>query len=208
MSVDWQARYLARDTPWEKGAASPPLRAWLNRHPGIVRRRRILVPGCGWGHDARIFARAGADVTGLDVAPAAVTRARALTGQTDGACRFVEGDLLDGADAHRAGLGPFDDLVEHTLFCAIDPSDRDAYVAACERHIAPGGRLIGLFFPDTGNAPDEGPPFPCTQDELIRRFNPGFCLRAAWRPAVGYPGRVGCEYLMLWERRTPTAPAG
>ncbi|MGJ3241338.1 MAG: methyltransferase domain-containing protein [Opitutales bacterium] len=199
MTVDWQERYDQGDIPWEKGAPSPPLRSWLNRHPGTVRGLRLLVPGCGWGHDARLFARAGASVTGLDLAESAVKRARALSGPDDDGCRFLQGDLFAPDTWHDQR--PFDGLVEHTCFCAIDPGDRDRFVRSCEQLIRPGGLLIGMFFPDTGNPPGEGPPYPCTVAELEHRFGPGFRLLAAWRPQVGYPGRVGCEYGMIRQRR-------
>ena len=40
----------------------------------------------------------------------------------------------------------FDWLFEHTLFCAIDPSHRDHYVAALKRWLKPEGKYVAVFY--------------------------------------------------------------
>lgn len=72
MPKDWNAAYEDDDTPWDKGIAAPPLRAFLAKHPI---RGRVLVPGCGLGHDVRLLAEQGASVVGLDIVPKAVRQA-------------------------------------------------------------------------------------------------------------------------------------
>ena len=65
---------------------------------------------------------------GLDITPSAVEGARAQTPAELSNASFVEGDFLnDDPDE------PYDFLFEHTCFCAIDPSQRDAYAAAAAR---------------------------------------------------------------------------
>ena len=59
-------------------------------------------------------------------------------------------DFLD-ADFSPGGLGVFDMLCEHTFFCAIEPGDRDRYVAAAARALRSGGKLFGAFL-DFDNA--------------------------------------------------------
>ncbi|MFM8766042.1 MAG: thiopurine S-methyltransferase, partial [Spartobacteria bacterium] len=48
--VDWNTRYVAGDTPWDKGTAHPALVARLQNQP---LKGSVLVPGCGAGHDVR-----------------------------------------------------------------------------------------------------------------------------------------------------------
>ena len=57
------------DAGWELGRAAPPLVNYFEAHPpaGL----RVLVVGCGRGHEARMLASLGATVTALDLAPAA-----------------------------------------------------------------------------------------------------------------------------------------
>jgi hypothetical protein len=59
MARDWNAAYEGGETPWDKGYASPPLIEFLNFQPISG---RVLVPGCGAGHDVRALAAEGAEV--------------------------------------------------------------------------------------------------------------------------------------------------
>ena len=81
--MDWEQRYRTGDTPWEKGAASPPLLEWLESHGPM--HGSVLVPGCGSGRDVRAIAGVcpTTQVVGLDVAPSAIDQARgfSLAGQ-------------------------------------------------------------------------------------------------------------------------------
>lgn len=183
--VNWENRYREGDTPWEKGAPAPPLRAWLSRNSV---HGDVLVPGCGIGEDSRLLAAQGARVTGLDIAASAVNRARGIHPVASETYRL--GDICDlPPDLHAA----FDWVFEHTCFCAIHPSLREAYVRGVYAALRPGGRLLGLFYPRTGNPPGEGPPYPATPEELDEWFARGFSLLHRWIPEVGYPGRVHNE---------------
>lgn len=188
-AAHWDSRYTANDTPWDHGEPAPGLMDFLSAvkpQPG-----RILVPGCGVGHDCRALAAAGFKVTGLDVSPQALARARQLAGP---AIDFRQGDFLTlPAPFHEA----FDWLFEHTCFCAIDPAHRDAYVRASAQALHAGGQLLGIFF----DIPTEkGPPFGATREELRDRFGRAFDLVREWTPR-SWPNRQGEEVMMLWTRR-------
>ena len=189
--TDWEQRYQSGDMPWEKGAPSPGLVDFLAAHPELS-RGTVCVPGCGTGHDARAWAAAGWAVTGLDLAPSAVRLSRERTAAANLDAKFAQLDFL-------AGVPPasFDWIFEHTLFCAINPADRDRYVAAVERWLRPGGQYLTVSYliPDT-----EGPPFGTTRDEQLARFSPRFDLLAEWVPR-SYPNRTGQERMFWWKLR-------
>ncbi|SDT86433.1 Thiopurine S-methyltransferase (TPMT) [Verrucomicrobium sp. GAS474] len=193
--TDWQARYEAADTPWDKGVAAPPLVDYLARHP---MSGSILVPGCGRGHEVRALAAApGARVTGLDLAPTAVEQARgASAGMTERPC-FLEGDFLHPMPAEWGG--PFDWIVEHTCFCAILPSERPAYARATAALLRPGGKLFAIFYMTPGH--DDGPPFGSAPEELDGLFSPVFRLLEEWVPTTAFPGREGRERVRILERQ-------
>jgi len=190
--TDWEARYQTKDMPWEKGEASPGLVDFLATHPEL-QRGNVCVPGCGTGHDVRVWARAGFTATGYDIAPSAIRLSIERTASAGLSAQFQLGDFLrDEPPQH------FDWIFEHTLFCAIDPTERDDYVSALKRWLKPDGQYLAVNYliPDK-----EGPPFGTTRDELWRRFSPHFDLLQEWVPR-SYPNRTGLE-LMLWWRRKP-----
>jgi SAM-dependent methyltransferase len=189
--TDWENRYRAGDTPWEKGAPHPALAAWLERN---VLTGRILVPGCGSGHDVRLLASRGAEVVGLDLAPSAVEAARKYP--RVGSETYEAGDFFQPP---AAWTGAFDGLFEHTCFCAIDPSQRAAYARSAAAILRPGGRFLAIFYLDPGR--EEGPPFGCTTAELDALFSPDFRLIEEQTSLPTYPGREGGEILRVLERK-------
>jgi SAM-dependent methyltransferase len=186
-STDWEGRYQSGDMPWEKGEASPGLVDFIATHSQLP-RGTVLVPGCGTGHDARVWAKAGFTVTGYDLAPSAVQISRERTAAAGLSAEFVRGDFLRDEPPRK-----FDWIFEHTLFCAIDPSERELYAKAVLRWLKPGGNYLAVNYliPDT-----DGPPFGTTREELWKRFSPHFELEQEWVPR-SYPNRTGLE-LMLW----------
>ena len=72
--TNWNQRYVDGDTPWDKGDAAPGLIDWLVEND-IDPDSRILVPGCGCGHDAHAWARAGFETTGVDLSELALNQA-------------------------------------------------------------------------------------------------------------------------------------
>jgi SAM-dependent methyltransferase len=192
MSTDsWEARYQSGDMPWEKGEASPGLVDFLAAHPNLS-KGSVCVPGCGTGHDVRAWAAAGFQAVGVDLAPSAI---RLSKERTAAAGLKAEFHLLDFLTAEPPFL--FDWLFEHTLFCAIDPSQREAYVSAVLRWLKPNGQFLAVhyFIPD-----QDGPPFGTSRPEILDRFGPHFLLKQDWVPR-SYPNRTGLERLFWWERK-------
>jgi len=188
----WEQRYLTKDTPWEKGAPSPGLVDFLAGHEELP-RMCVCVPGCGTGHDVRAWAGAGFPVFGFDLAPSAIGLATEWTRTAGLNAKFQRSDFLTDPPPFL-----FDWIFEHTLFCAIQPEQRDAYVRAVLRWIKPDGQYLAVNYliPD-----QDGPPFGVTREELWDRFSPHFDLLKEWVPR-SYPNRTGLE-LMLWWRRKP-----
>lgn len=192
MSQDyWEQRYQTKDMPWEKGAASPGLVDFLAAHPDL-KQGTVCVPGCGTGHDVREFAKAGFDAHGFDLAPSAIALATEKTAAAGLVAHYHLGNFLRDEPPQK-----FDWLFEHTLFCAIQPSERDEYVLAAPRWLKPGGNYLAVnyFIPDT-----DGPPFGTTREEIIERFSPHFELLAEWVPR-SYPNRTNLERMFHWVRK-------
>lgn len=193
MQMDWESRYRSGDMPWEKGAPSPGLVEYLrsNSLDG-----KILVLGCGYGHDVRAIATPHNEVIGIDIAPSAVEGARAFPKVARESYQFT--DLFNLPVAMR---GSFDWVWEHTCFCAIDPAMRVAYVEAVTNALKPAGRLLAIFYLNPSHGGEE-PPFGITTTELDRLFEKSFVLVDEWNPTRAYPGREGRELMRLLRKKT------
>lgn len=154
----WEERFASGNTPWDRGASSPQLAAWLSS--GALRPCRILVPGCGSGYEVVDLALAGFEVTGLDYADAAIARTRARLKEAAVDATLAQADALQW-QADR----PFDAVYEQTCLCALHPDDWRAYADQLHRWIAPGGRLFALFVqllrPQGAEGFVQGPPYHC-----------------------------------------------
>jgi len=191
MTDYWEARYQSHDMPWEKGAPSPGLVDFLQTHPAL-RRGNVCVPGCGTGHDVRAWAQEGFRAFGFDIAPSAIQLA---TSSTEPIVR-AEFQIKDFLREEPPLL--FDWLFEHTLFCAIQPTEREDYVKAVLRWLKPEGQYLAVNYliPD-----QDGPPFGTTRNELWQRFSPHFSLFEEWVPR-SYPNRTGLELMLWWNRKS------
>jgi SAM-dependent methyltransferase len=194
--LDWQRRYEQNDTPWDKGAPAPALIAFLQE------RRiagRVLVPGCGRGHEVRALGtQPNTSVLGLDLSPTAIAQAKELASQAAPGidASFMVGDFFNLPS--KLSLS-FDWLVEHTCFCAIEPRQRPDYVLAASSALRTGGKIFGIFFlnPDT----ESGPPFAVSKKELSGLFDPHFTLLEEWAPKESFPGRENRELVRVLQKR-------
>ena len=193
---DWEARYQAGDTPWDKGRAHPALVQWLseNRLAGS-----ILVPGSGPGHDVRVLAAdPQANVIGLDLAPSA--KAVAEEFPKTGSETFITADFLYGS---AFAEGSFDAVFEHTCFCAIPPDRRPDYARATSTALKPGGLFLAIFYRNPSDRAEPGPPFGCTMDEVDALFGKNFLLVEEKTNIPTFEGREDREVLRLMRKGFP-----
>lgn len=191
--MDWEEKYQKGEVFWDKGAPSPPMKQYLERHPV---RGRALVPGCGHGHEVALAAAHGLDATGLDIAPTAVAEARALYPQL--AKRFMTGDFFDPPAEMRDA---FDVVLEHTCMSGLPPALRASYRRGLDLTLRRGGWLVGVWFIDPDLAPgDEGPPFRFSVPDLTALFANGYEIIHDYVPDVSFETRVGRERVRVLRR--------
>ena len=194
MSNNWELRYQAGDAPWDKGRPHPELANYLTTHP---LSGRVLVPGCGPGHDVRAIAASGAEVVGIDIAPSAIELSRQHP--PVGNERYELADFFDLPPQYQAA---FDWVWEHTCFCAIDPTLRACYAKSVVSVLKPEGHFLAMFYLNPDRDPDfEGPPFGVTEAELDQWFGEHFDLLRSWVPSQTHPGREGREQVRLYRKR-------
>lgn len=191
--MNWEEKYQKGEIFWDKGAASPPMKQYLERHQV---RGRALVPGCGRGHEVALAVEHRLDATGLDIAPTAVAEARALYPKLAG--RFVAGDLFHPPVGMR---GVFDVVLEHTCMSGLHPTLRGDYRRGIDLALRPGGLLIGVWFINPKLEPgDEGPPFPLSVPDLTALFAEGYKIVEDYVPDIAFDTRAGRERVRVLRR--------
>jgi SAM-dependent methyltransferase len=191
--MNWEEKYQTGEVFWDRGAPSPPLSNYLERHPV---QGRALVPGCGHGHEVSLAVQHGLDATGLDIAPTGVAAARALYPLL--ADRIIVGDVFNPAAELRGG---FDVVLEHTCMSGLHPSLRASYRRGIDLTLRPGGLLIGVWFINPDLDPDEeGPPFPFSVIALTALFADGYAIVDDYVPDVSFTGREGRERVRVLRR--------
>lgn len=193
MKIDWESCYVQGETPWDHGQPSPPLLAEIAQRPLTG---RVLVIGCGPGHDVAALAEQGVEVTGLDIAPSAVEKAK--QNYPAHADRFVIGDLFDLSPDLR---GAFDTVVEHTCLSGMPPEIRSHYAAGVRAALKPDGQVVGVWYINPDLDPGEaGPPFPLPVSELDLLFADDFEIVADYVPENSFAGRSGRERVRVLQR--------
>ncbi len=156
----WEARYQAGETGWDRGEAGPMLRRWLA--DGLLAPCRILVPGCGRGHEVIDLARRGFDVTALDLADTPVRELRAALKREGVSAEVVQTDFFEWRTTE-----PFDAIYEQTSLCAIQPRERQQYADCLADWLRPEGVLFALIMQTDKPG---GPPFHCAMDDMRTLF--------------------------------------
>lgn len=171
----WEARYSEVKTGWDRGEPSPALAHWLATEQPP--RGRVLVPGCGHGYEVLQLAKAGYQVTAVDIARQPLAR---LSAELDAAglhADVIQADLLSWEPPQ-----PFDAIYEQTAICALEPADWATYQERLARWLKPGGLLFALFM-QTGR--EGGPPFDCPVPSMQALFD-----ATSWR----WPGAPSARF--------------
>lgn len=189
----WNQIYEAEGRPgWDMDGATPlvdellGLALPLGLRPGAD----LVVPGCGYGHDAAELAARGYAVTGVDFAPLAIQGARE---------RYGDRVAWSQADWFTTPLGPWDAIFDHTCFVAMDPDRRPTYLEACARHLRPGGLWLAACFHDVNGRP--GPPHAIPMTQLRTLVEPRFEVLHLAPATASHPRRAGREFLVVARRR-------
>jgi methyl halide transferase len=107
--IDWDNRYRDGNLPWDTGRPSSELRRIVSENK--IQPCGALELGCGTGTNSVWLVQQGFEVTGIDVAPLAVERAKNRAHDAGFAVRFVIADVL-----HLPNLnGPFEVVNHHTI---------------------------------------------------------------------------------------------
>ena len=167
----WDDSYTG-DTPapWDIGRPQP---AFVRLADEDRLAGRVLDSGCGTGENALLAASRGADVTGIDLAPTAIARARAKARDRGLTARFEVGDALD---LTSLGLDAADTVIDSGVFHVFSDEDRARYVASLAAVLRPGGTCYLMCFSD--QQPGDWGPRRVRADELREAFRDGWTVQS------------------------------
>jgi SAM-dependent methyltransferase len=189
----WNRLYEEEGRPfWDMDGATPLVRELLElvHTLGLRPGGDLVVPGCGYGHDAAALEAIGFTVTGLDFAPLAIQGAMH---------RYADRVAWSQADWFATKLGPWDAVFDHTCFVAMDPVRRPAYVQACADHLRAGGLWMAVLFHDVKGQP--GPPHAIPIPEMRSLAEACFEVLHLGEAVNSHPRRAGREYLLVARKR-------
>ncbi|WP_070136885.1 methyltransferase [Crocinitomix algicola] len=185
----WNNRWKNRETGWDIGAVSAPLKAYFDQIED--KSLRILIPGCGSAYEAEYLMENGFSNTHIvEISPEAVkvfkNRYPSFPKH-----QIFEKDFFELNEK-------FDLIVEQTFFCAIPPSMRTLYVEKMHDLLNENGKLIGLLF----DFPlDQGPPYGGSKKEYTTLFEPYFELEKLEQAYNSIPPRAGREFFINFRKK-------
>ena len=195
----WDAAYVADlPPPWDIGRPQPVFTRLAGQ--GLL-RGRLLDAGCGTGENAMMAAAHGADALGVDVAPAAIAKARGKAAERGSTARFEVADVLD---LGRLGQ-TFDTVVDSGVFHVFDDGDRARYVASLAAVMRPGATCYLMCFSD--RQPGTMGPRRVSQNELVTAFRDGWAAASITAEAFAIHNFEGASEAQAWlaviERSAP-----
>jgi cyclopropane fatty-acyl-phospholipid synthase-like methyltransferase len=161
---DFDAAYATRPA-WDIDRPQPEFVA-VAEAGGIV--GRVLDVGCGTGEHVLMAASRGCDANGIDLAAAAIERARDKARERGLSARFLIHDALDLGSLD----GPFETVLDSGLFHVLEDADRVRFVEGLRVVTAVGGRYHMLCFSDWQSG-DWGP-------RRVREIEIRQCFSSGW----------------------------
>jgi len=138
MNTFWEERFRDEGKIWGDTPSRTAVYAIeLFKKAGV---RDVLVPGSGYGRNAGAFARAGFQVTGIEISTTAVTLAR----QNSPGVRYHHGSVSDM---------PFDDSMYDGIYCfnvlhLFRKNHRAEFLQRCREQLNDGGVMFFVVFSD------------------------------------------------------------
>jgi SAM-dependent methyltransferase len=128
----WETRFSAEGEMWK---FEPADSAWIVLELFRKNRlRKILIPGMGYGRNARLFANNGFQVTGIEISQSAISLARA---------NGMNFPVHHGSVVHM----PFDNDTYDGIFCyatahLLNKNERRKFISECYKQLNPGGFMV------------------------------------------------------------------
>ena len=185
----WEKRYKQKETGWDLGTISPPLKAYIDQLQN--KEVKILIPGAGNSYEAEyLYLNGFSNVDVLDIATAPFQNLQQRIPQ------FPEENLKQHDFFKYEGA--YDFILEQTFFCALPVKKRPLYVEKAFKLLKPGGKVAGLLF--NIEFPQAGPPFGGTKKEYKELFRKRFLIQKLEPCINSVSPRQGTELFFIFKK--------
>ena len=154
----WNNKYINNQDKWDIGKPTPFFVDWEKK---LQNKQKILIPGCGKGHDVIYMASKNHNVTAVDFSKYSI---EFLNKKAKEKNLKIKTFLTDFFSLHKEHDGKYDVVLEYTFFCAISPNKRKDYFKKCYSLLNNSGSIIGIFLPLSTN--ETGPPFKVSVENI------------------------------------------
>ncbi|MDA9820322.1 TPMT family class I SAM-dependent methyltransferase [Salibacteraceae bacterium] len=186
----WDRRWLDQQTGWDIGYPATPFVEYAKQlHEKNI---KILIPGCGNAYEAQHLHEEGFNnVWVIDISPLALESFKKRVPS------FPESHLIEGD--FFALKEQFDLILEQTFFCALHPSQREAYCEHMLSLLSEGGKLVGVLFNDPLFT--DHPPYGGSLEEYKEFFPKYFKLNVLEECKNSIAPRAGREVFINFEAK-------
>ena len=133
MGEFWEGAFQEKKMMWGEEPTTVALEASeMFKQLGF---RKILIPGFGYGRNARPFYEKGFEVTGIEISDTAIKLAKKLLGRE---IRVFHGSVSDMPFDQDA----YDGIFCHALIHLLDSEQRKKLIRDCYRQLRHGGRMF------------------------------------------------------------------
>ena len=187
---NWNSRYDTKETGWDIGFVSPPLKEYIDQIADL--NIKILIPGCGNAYEAEyLFNKGFKNVFIVDYSQIAISNLIK---------RIPDFPIFNAVcDDFFNISGQYDLILEQTFFCAIDPKLRNNYAKQISSLLKENGKLVGLFF----SVPmfSDHPPFGGSKQEYIECFSKLFSINTIEKCYNSIKSRNNKELFFIFNKK-------
>ncbi|MCM3761268.1 class I SAM-dependent methyltransferase [Alkalihalobacillus oceani] len=128
----WESSFIEKQTMW---GLEPADSAILAKDFFLERKvKHILLPGIGYGRNAKVFLENGIDVTGIEISQTAIDLAR----KNGVDCKIFRGSVTEMPFDTKQYNGIF----SHALLHLLNKTERAAFIKECYNQLQPGAYMI------------------------------------------------------------------
>jgi len=181
MKEFWESSFIEMQTTW---GFEPSDSAILAMNFFLENKAKdILIPGIGYGRNAKIFIEKGFNVTGIEISKTAITLAKIHIGL---GIKIYHGSVCEM---------PFDDNLYDGIFCyalvhLLDSREREKFIGDCYNQLKPNGHMIFTVVSEKSTMYGKGKRLSENRFEITKGLNVFFYNPDAVKSEFGKYGLV------------------